>query len=147
MKRLDVKAKRRKKGRERERQREKERGKGRGKYSKRVGDEGAFPVRSVEKGDRGGYRVAWVCDGTGSCRETREGTEEGVGEENSRGMERERRDPGEFDRENTRGGKQRRKKENLKSARKMIRLRRNSMNEEQDGEIEGQCRVRENEME
>lgn len=27
-----------------------------------MGDEGAFPVRSVEKGDRGGYGVvAWVC--------------------------------------------------------------------------------------
>lgn len=38
---------------------------------KRVGDEGAFPVRSVEKGDRGGYGVvAWVCGSTGSCRET-----------------------------------------------------------------------------
>lgn len=81
MKRLDVKAKGRKRGRERESERETKR--------KRVGGEGAFPVRSVEKGDRGGYGVvAWVCGGTGSCRETREGREEGVGEEKSRGMER-----------------------------------------------------------
>lgn len=58
MKRLE---KRRSEGeKERERERETKR--------KRVGDEGAFPVRSVEKGDRGGYGVvAWVCDGTGSC--------------------------------------------------------------------------------
>lgn len=54
-----------KKERERESDRETKR--------KRVGDEGAFPVRSVEKGDRGGYGVvAWVCGGTGSCREMRE---------------------------------------------------------------------------
>lgn len=65
MKRLE---KRRSEG-EREREGKSERGTKR----KRVGDEGAFPVRSVEKGDRGGYGVvAWVCDGTGSCRETRE---------------------------------------------------------------------------
>lgn len=36
---------------EKERERERER------RRKRVGDEGAFPVRSVEKGDRGGYGV------------------------------------------------------------------------------------------
>ena len=33
-----------------------------GREGRREGDEGAFPVRSVEKGDRGGYGVvAWVC--------------------------------------------------------------------------------------
>lgn len=53
MKRLE---KRRSEG-EREREGKSERGTKR----KRVGDEGAFPVRSVEKGDRGGYGVvAWV---------------------------------------------------------------------------------------
>lgn len=84
MKRLEKRRSEGEKGRERERETKR----------KRVGDEGAFPVRSVEKGDRGGYGVvAWVCDGTGSCREMREGTEEGVGEEKSKGMERdERRD-------------------------------------------------------
>lgn len=61
-----------------------------------MGDEGAFPVRSVEKGDRGGYGVvAWVYGGTGSCREMSEAGETGGG--NGRGeakeMERdERRD-------------------------------------------------------
>lgn len=40
---------------------------------RRVGDEGALPARSVEKGDRGGYRVvAWVCASTGLA-EGREG--------------------------------------------------------------------------
>lgn len=65
MKRLEKRRSEGKKERERESDRETKR--------KRVGDEGAFPVRSVEKGDRGGYGVvAWVCGGTGSCREMRE---------------------------------------------------------------------------
>lgn len=73
---------------------EKERARERERRRKRVGDEGAFPVRSVEKGDRGGYGVvAWVCGGTGSCREMRERLDggwngEGVGEERFKGMER-----------------------------------------------------------
>lgn len=69
-----------------ERKREKERERERETKRKRVGDEGAFPVRSVEKGDRGGYGVvAWVCDGTGSCRETREDGGNGVGGGSGRG--------------------------------------------------------------
>lgn len=61
---------------EKERERESERETKR----KRVGGEGAFPVRSVEKGDRGGYGVmAWVCGGTGSCREMREAGGNGGG--------------------------------------------------------------------
>lgn len=65
MKRSEKRRSEGKKERERESDRETKR--------KRVGDEGAFPVRSVEKGDRGGYGVvAWVCGGTGSCREMRE---------------------------------------------------------------------------
>lgn len=68
MKRLEKRRSEGKKERKRESDRETKR--------KRVGDEGAFPVRSVEKGDRGGYGVvAWVCGGTGSCREMRETVE------------------------------------------------------------------------
>lgn len=43
--------------RERRRERENEDEKERERESERVRDEGALPVRSVEKGDRGGYRV------------------------------------------------------------------------------------------
>lgn len=58
MKRLDGEAKEK----ERERGEEGKREGGRETKRRRVGDEGAFPVRSVEKGDRGGYEVvAWVC--------------------------------------------------------------------------------------
>lgn len=72
-----------------------------------MGDEGAFPVRSVEKGDRGGYGVvAWVYGGTGSCREMSEAgerLEEGMSEEKPkrwREMNDEiRRGPGKYDRE------------------------------------------------
>lgn len=59
--------------RERENEDEKERERKRESESERVRDEGALPVRSVEKGDRGGYRVvAWVCVST-SLAEGREG--------------------------------------------------------------------------
>lgn len=78
MKRLEKRRSEGEKERARERERERRR--------KRVGDEGAFPVRSVEKGDRGGYGVvAWVCGGTGSCREMRERLDRGNGEGSGRG--------------------------------------------------------------
>lgn len=90
MKRRDV-------GSERRMERERER-------AGRVGDEGALPVGSVEKGDRGGYGVVvvvvamvWVRGSTGSS-EGREGTRgeriegtRGVSDERSRGMERDER--------------------------------------------------------
>lgn len=100
MKRLE---KRRSEGeKERERERETKR--------KREGDEGAFPVRSVEKGDRGGYGVvAWVCDGTGSCRRDERGWRERRREwarRSPKGWKETndeiRRGPGELDRERKR---------------------------------------------